>query len=466
MALSVGLDVAVTALRAQQVGVDVTSHNIANANTPGFTRQEARMAALIASGGVLDGHGSVKPGRGVEAIDIARIRDAFVDFRLRETFQTLGRFQAESEALAQAEVIFREPGEGSLSAQFSRFWNAWRELANTPESTTARATLLADAEALVTQLQWAQDALRGLQRDVDGQIQAVVTRVNGLATEIAALNTEIMKVEATGRTASDLRDRRDLRLDEIAQLGNVAITEVAGGAVNVVLGGRQIVSGNIAERLITTVNPANFNYVDVRFETDNSLVNLTSGELFGLVNARDTGLAKPIADLNTLAGALITQVNAVHTTAFGLDNTTGEAFFTGTDAASIGANAVLAADANKIGAASAANLPGDASKALAMADLENALVMNGGAATLGEFYAGAVSALGVAIQGARAAAENEEFLAQHLRTMRESVAGVSLDEELANLIKFQRAFEAAARLISVIDSMLDTLINRTGVVGR
>ena len=233
-----------------------------------------------------------------------------------------------------------------------------------------------------------------------------------------------------------------------------------------VLGGRQIVSGNIAERLITTVNPANFNYVDVRFETDNSLVNLTSGELFGLVNARDTGLAKPIADLNTLAGALITQVNAVHTTAFGLDNTTGEAFFTGTDAASIGANAVLAADANKIGAASAANLPGDASKALAMADLENALVMNGGAATLGEFYAGAVSALGVAIQGARAAAENEEFLAQHLRTMRESVAGVSLDEELANLIKFQRAFEAAARLISVIDSMLDTLINRTGVVGR
>ena len=246
-------------------------------------------------------------------------------------------------------MIFQEPGEGSLSSQLSRFWNGWRELSNTPESTTARATLLTDAEALVTQIQRSYEGLRGVQRNVDSQVGAVAAQVNGLADAIAKLNDQIVQIEGAGGNAGDLRDRRDLRLDDLAQLANVEIRERQGGAVSVVLGGREIVSGAAVERLITTVNPANLNYLDVRFASDNGLVTLTSGELFGLVTARDVGLAQPIADLNTLAGALITQVNAVHSAAFGLDNTTGEAFFTGTDAATIGVNTVLTANANKIG---------------------------------------------------------------------------------------------------------------------
>ena len=177
-------------------------------------------------------------------------------------------------------------------------------------------------------------------------------------------------------------------------------------------------------------------------------------------------LVKPINDLNTLTAALITQVNAVHQTGFGLDNTTATDFFSGTDAADIAVNPTLVADANKIAAASGASLPGDASSALAIADLQQALTMNGGTGTFEDFYNSAVGRLGVSIQEARSLAQNQEFLRAHLQTLRESVAGVNLDEEMTNLIKFQRAFEAAARLISVVDSMLETLINRVGLGGR
>lgn len=463
MGLSVSLDVATRALRAQQLGVDVVAHNIANANTPGFSRQELLLVPVV-RGGV--SNFSNEAGLGVDVATVRRIRDQFVDFQLREVMQTLGRFDAEARALEHVEVIFNEPSENGLSSLMADFWNGWRDLSNNPESAAARATVMSQSQLLVSAVRREHDQLRALQRDLDTQVVVGVADVNRLGAQVAVLNKQIIQIGATGANVSDMQDQRDLRLDELSRLVNTTMMAREDGSVTVIVGGRELVSGVRMNKLTTVSEPTNLGYRSVRWEADGSAVDLTSGAMFGQLQARDVGVAKPIADLNTLMAAVITQVNAVHTTAFGLDNTTGEDYFTGTDASDIGLNATLVADVTKIGAASAPNLPGDASKALAMADLQAALTMNGNTATFGDFYNASIGNLGVAVLEARSIASNQEFLRGHLDTMRESVAGVSLDEEMTNLIKFQRAFEAAARLISVVDSMLETLINRVGLGGR
>ncbi len=468
MGLSVSLDIATRALQVQQLGVDVTAHNIANANTQGYSRQAVHFTAevLAASGA---GGGSTllgESGRGVNASEIRRFRDQFVDFQIRDVLQLLGRYGAESQALAQAEVIVNEPTESGLGSLLANFWNSWRDLSNAPESAAARANVVAESGMLVTAIGRRHDQLRALQSDLDTEVQTIVAQINTLGAQIVDLNAQIVRMSAGGDNAGDLLDLRDLRLDDLSQLVNVTVTTRENGAISVLVGGRELVAGSQVYGLTTTPEPGNLGYHAVRWGADNVLTDVTSGKLFGLLQARDVSLVKPINDLNTLTAALITQVNAVHQTGFGLDNTTATDFFSGTDAADIAVNPTLVADANKIAAASGASLPGDASSALAIADLQQALTMNGGTGTFEDFYNSAVGRLGVSIQEARSLAQNQEFLRAHLQTLRESVACVNLDEEMTNLIKFQRAFEAAARLISVVDSMLETLINRVGLGGR
>ena len=467
MGLSVGLDIAITGLHASQLGVDVISNNIANAQTAGYSRQELRLEALVGSPTFASSDNLLQnPGRGVQAVDVRRVHDEFIAFRLRESLQTLGRYEAEANALTQAEVVLNEPGDNGLGAQFDQFWNGWRELSVAPELSTNRANLLAVADRLASQLQRSRGQLSQVQRDADGRVGILTDQINRAAEQVARLNLQIVQREAAGSSAPAERDKRDLLLDELAGAANVTVTELDNGAVNVVLGGRQMVFGDQAYLLTTVRDPANQNFLQVQWATDGVPADLTSGRLFGLISARDTHVQGTIDKLDTLASALITQVNTVHTASFGLDNTTGQAFFNGTDAATIVINPVLTAAPNKIGTAAAANLPGDASRALAIADLESALVMNAGTSSVGEFYASTVAGLGVAIGESRDFAENELVLADHLRTLQDSVAGVNLDEEMTNLLRFQRAFEAASRLINVIDEMLDTLINRTGLAGR
>ncbi len=468
MGLSVSLDIATSALRAQQLGVDVVSHNIANVNTPGFSRQELQLASEVSPLTGAQGRDSRlgQPGMGVNASEIRRIRDQFLDFQVREVLHSFGRFNAEAGALERAEVIFNEPSEGGLSNLLADFWNAWRELSNAPESTAARANVMAGSQTLVAAARQVHDQLRRLQSGLNGQVVLEVSEVNTLARQIAELNEQIVRVQVTGNNASDLQDQRDLRLDQLSRLVDTTVSERTDGAVSVVVAGQELVSGSVVNTLTTQVEPTNLGYRSVRWTADNAAAALSSGEVYGLLQARDVGVATTINDLNTLIATVITQVNSVHQAGFGLDNTTAEDFFTGADAADIGINPTLVADVNKIGAASGLNLPGDASNALAIADLQFALTMNAGTATMGDFYNAAVGRLGASIVEARSIADNQRFLRDHLETLRESVAGVSLDEEMTNLIKFQRAFEAAARLITVVDSMLETLINRVGLGGR
>lgn len=465
MGLSIGLDTAVKALRVHQLAVDVASHNISNANTPGFSRQRAMLRPIGLMGADRYSRDSLlgRAGMGVEAKDVQRVRDQFLDYQVRGAISQNAQFSALASGLGQTELVFNDPTDEGMSATLGKFWAAWHDVVNDPESPAARTTLVHATETLTARFQRADAALAVQRQDLDRGVGSIGDEINQASTEIATLNLQIKQVELNGERANDMRDRRDLLLDRLSSLAQVTYAEQGDTTVTVYLGSHELVTGNTSRDLKTVSDLGNPGMTKLQFVIDDSDVATTSGKLRGILDARDVGIPAVQAKLDLLAAGLITNINAIHATGFGLDNTTGLNFLTGADAGTMAINAVVAANPHQIGAASAANAPGDGSIALAIANLQQATLMAAGSETFDEFYANTVSVLGADVSRAQGMGESADLMNSHLEGMRQSIAGVNIDEEVTNLNSAQHAYNAAARCITVIDSMLDTLINRMGV---
>jgi flagellar hook-associated protein 1 FlgK len=457
-----GLDLALRALHAQQAGLDVTNHNVANANTPGFSRQRVHIVATtpFSEPGLNRPGGPGQLGTGAVAQSIRRIRDIFVDLQYRTEVGAGAQAQVTQDALEEIEVILNEPSDTGVQNLLQEFFQSWQDLANSPADGAARAAVIQQATALAEAFNRASVRLTAVQADLNSQILPRVDRINQISAQIDDLNRQIVQVEVTGQNANDHRDTRDALLDELSKLVPITVTENPTGSINVSINGHNLVSLGNVETLTTTPTGAG-GMLQVRFGSDSSLVNITSGELKGLIDTRDITVPGYLAQLDTIASNLITAVNAVHTTGYGLDNVTGRPFFSGTSAATMAVDAVIAADPQRIATAAAANQPGDSSIALAIAQLRTTMASPPESA-----YASLIATLGVDSRNAQDKVANQETLVQLLSRRREDVSGVSLDEEATNMIRFQRAYEAAARLMTAFDEMLDTLVNRTGIVGR
>ncbi len=468
MGLSLGLDTAVKALRAHQLAVDVASHNIANANSPGFSRQRVLLRPMGIDGSDHFTRDALlgRTGFGVDAHDVNRVRDIFLDFQARSALSSRAQSDAYSTAISQTELVFNDPSDEGLSGLVDAYFAAWHDVVNDPESGPARTTLVNAATTLTTRLQRAHANLQTQRQDLDRRIGGEADKVNAASHEIAQLNFQIKQVELSGDMANDLRDRRDLLLDQLASLGPISYTEQPDHSVTVYFGNHELVTGNIARDVDAIPDIANPGFTKLVFAMDGEPVQATGGEIKGLLDARDTAIPGVTAKLNALASGFITSVNALHAAGFGLDNSTGLAFFTGTDASNIALNGTLAANPNKIAAATAAGSPGNGANALAIADLQLAQTMAAGTATFGEFYGDMVSVLGADVSRAQGLSESGTLLVNHLDSLRLSVQGVNIDEEVTNLNSAQHAYQAAARVITAIDQMLETLISNTGVVGR
>ncbi|MGE5596182.1 MAG: flagellar hook-associated protein FlgK [Hyphomicrobiales bacterium] len=468
MALSIGLDTAVKALRAHQLAVDVASHNIANANSPGFSRQRVNLRPLGIDGSDHFTRDALlgRTGFGVDASDVNRVRDLFLDFQQRQALGSQSQYEAQADALSKAEIVFNDPSDEGLSGVMSAFWNAWHDVVNDPESSAARTTLVNTTTTLTARLQRAYNDLETQRKDLNFQVDNIAGEINAKATEIAQLNFQIKQVELSGDQANDLRDRRDLLVDQLAELGQVTYTEQPDKSLTVYFGSHELVTGNTAREVQSVPDAANPGMRKLQFVMDGEDVTTTTGKLRGVLDARDADLPALISKLDTLAQQLITSVNADHATGYGLDNSTGLGFFTGTGAADISINATLASDPSKIAAASGPDKPGDGSVALQIADLQKATPMGGGTQSFDEYYGNLVTVLGADVNRVKGLAKSGEMLTSHLESLRQSVQGVNIDEEVTNLNAAQHAYEAAARVITTIDEMLDTLINRTGLAGR
>jgi flagellar hook-associated protein 1 FlgK len=461
------LNAATLGLAAQQVAIETTSHNIANANTPGFSRQDVILRTTdpytvpTASGLATTG----QVGTGVEVTAIRRLRDLFLDGQIRLQNGKQGEQQAIRDALKQIEVIFNEPSTSGMATMLSRFFNAWQEVANKPEDRAIRAALVEEARNFAATAQRNNAQLTQIRTDINQQIQLKTAEVNSIAGRIAALNAQISQVEGVGQQPNDLRDQRDLLLDQLSKLVQISQATNANGSVNVFIGSSALVLGNDA--LLLTNGTNSNGDTTVLWASTGAAVTLNSGELQGLITARDGTLADQQTAFNLLISTIITEVNALHATGYGLTDTVApnRAFFSGADASTIAVNPAVAADPGLVAAAAAANLPGDNSIALAIAKLRDGLTMSSNTATFHMFYQSITSTLGTAARQAGTAAENQRALVNLLIQRKQSVAGVNLDEEATNLIKYQHAYQAAARVVSAVDEMLDRIINGMGRVG-
>lgn len=459
MSMSISLNTAVQALLAQQMALDTTSHNISNASTPGYSRQRARLEALP---GAYVNDGLPHPGYGVQVVDISRVRDIFADYQLRGQLASGAQFDTETQALTSIENLMAEPGSAGMRAALDQFFNAWRDLSNNPESGPARIAVIQAGQTLSMAANRLGNSLVQQRTDANNRIGASITEVNGLTAQIARLNEQIVPMRMSGTSTGDLEDQRDAALDRLAQLMNITYVEVDNGSIEVSVGGHPLVTRNISFAIEGVPNALNANYLDLRFVGDTIPLNVARGEIRANLDMRDSYVPARITELDTLVARIISDVNTAHAAGYGLDGVTGRAFFAGTSAANVAVNAAVAANTNFVAASrTAAGVPGDAGNALALADLQYARVLNGSTQTYNDYYGSVVSGIGVSLREATSRSEAQALVVEQLNAAREGAKGVNLDEEMVQLVQFQRAYQAASKLIQVVDEMLDTLINRT-----
>lgn len=456
MPISVGLNSAVRALLVHQQAMDAVAHNVANVNTPGYSRQRVHLGAVAPAG-------SSGVGNGVELLGLERVRDLFVDYQLRAQSHGGGEFQARADSLGLVELAFGEPSDAGLRAILTQFFNSWRDLANAPGQSAARSAVVQAGETLAFAANRIAASLVDIRADANTRTAAAVGEVNGLAQQVALLNARIIEVRGSGDPASDLTDQRDLALDRLAQLTDMQVMQHEDGHVDVFVGGRALVQGVTANAIELDRDPGNNDFFTLRWTSDGVAVRVASGEIGGLLHQRDVDIPARLADLNTLVGQVIADVNAVHEAGFALDGvTTGTAFFTGTDAQTIGVSAAVRTNLGLIAAAVQAGAAGDGSGALAIADLQSATNLTGGSETYDAYFNGMITRLGVAVRHARHTATTQQATVQHLSQLRDSVSGVNLDEEMVNLVQYQRGYEAASRVIRSINDILDELMRMLG----
>jgi flagellar hook-associated protein 1 FlgK len=434
-----GLQTALRGLLAQQRSLDVTSHNVANASTVGYSRQEAVLAASralpIDAGALQDGSGAAL-GSGVDVLAYRRVRDGFLDLQYRTQATRLGGLAAQARGLEGVEVALAEPGETGIGAQLAAFWSAWDDLANAPESEATRQVLIEHARALAGGIATLDAQMQTAAAQAEAEYAAIVGaggEVGQIAGEIAALNETIRGSVAAGIEPNDLYDRRDVLLDQLSALGRVSVTDPGDGTIEVAFG----------DAALPLVEATAVNWPQALSEPGGKL-----GALLGL--SGPTGnVAAYRADLDAVAQDLAEAVNALHTSGG------GPAFFTFTpgSAASTLAVAVSATEVETSTTAAA----GANDIALAIAALR--------AGAPDQAYAALVSRIGSEVSEVRRGEANAEALVEAVEDRRQSNSGVSLDEEMTNLIRFQRAYQASARAMTTIDEGLDVLINRTGRVG-
>ena len=440
-----GVETALRGILAQQRALQVTTHNITNAGTAGYTRQKADM---VASTPYDTGNGLV--GAGVDIQGYQRVRDNFIDIQLRAQTMKTGYAQARQEGLQQVSGALSEPGDNGINSLLAKFFSSWQDVASAPENDAARSALVQSTQGLATGFRDLADQIGVVKSQTGLAVTDTIAQVNSMGTRIAALNATIAGAQSTGNLPNDLLDQRDALLDNLGSLTNTSWTLYADGTTDVMVGGGALVTGGTATTLL-----------------ESDFTSLSSGKLAALVGLRDTTLPGYLASLNTIAKSLADKVNAQHALGFNLDTgASGGAFFTytpGSEATTLGLSAAIIANPRLIAAsdtvpASAGAQSGNGANAIAIAALMSDV-------TIGGSYVQLVNTIGSDTKEATRELANSTALAGTLEARRQSISGISLDEEMTNLIKFQRGFQAASRALNAMDDMIDLIITRTGRAG-
>jgi flagellar hook-associated protein 1 FlgK len=545
MSLTGTLNIAKTALLASQKAIGVVSHNIANADTEGYSRQRSSFLSLatINVGGLLFG-------TGVEVSSVKRVYDAFQQAQLIDSYSQYARYQYKEATLNQIEYLLNDLGGTGLLDEIDDLFASFGDLSNNPSSYAERAVVLSRGEQLADGFRNVDTNIRSDLVDINQQMEALVFNVNTLSSQLASLNYEIAISEAGGQNAdaNDLRDKRDMVINDIARIIDINTLENDVGQIDVYLsGGGFLVTGVEVGVLTLSTNadyPIGYDLVSHGTVMNDKIV---GGALKGLIEAADYN-REVLGKLDLLAATIVRDVNVQNQAGYGLDSTTGNDFFsapgvytrantTNSGGAQVTASSVTnlagltfndyeirfadatnyvvvnittnsvtatgsytsgnaitfdglsvtvtdntgtplagdvytisstrdaarsismgITDTDKIAAsATLATLPGDNTNALALAALKDFSSISGN--TFSEYYAQIVADIGIELNTAASNAEARERIVQQMEVQRASISGVSMEEEAVELIKLQRAYEAAAQLMRTVDEMYDTLLN-------
>lgn len=468
-----GLEIARRALFVNRSLIDITSHNVANANTEGYSRQEGLVVTTppisLPSIGIL--------GTGARLSYIRRVRNEFLDIQYRDENRIKSYWDDLKSSLEEIEYILGEPTDNGLASTLSSFWNSWQELSVNPESMSVRGALREKAQTLVSFLAHLRSELVLQREQLNKDLEIQVNSVNDIAVQIGALNEEIKRAYIRGQSPNDLLDKRDLLLDKLSELVDfdVTINEVGEAIINI--------RDHLLVGINNTVYKMKVSDGRVLWEDGPDVyLGNEQGKISSIIYVRDNivGIANDsgyeyetgyIGIIDRLTAVIYERVNEIHRSGYGLDNSSGIEFFSlidagkGIVATNVKINDLILEDLSKIASASIIDAPGDGSNALKISKISEEFLIDG-SFTVEDYWRNQISMLGIISQRANLISNNQKSLVDAINSKREETSGVSIDEEVINMIRYQQAFSAASRILTTLDEMLSILIERTGVVGR
>lgn len=450
-----GINMASNALRGFQRALDTTGHNIANVNTPGYSRQTVEFGQSTP----LEFHsnGTRYIGQGVHVTAIARVRDAYLDRSYAASLSQGGKYATLAKGIGQIEKIYNEPSDTGISAALEQFFNSWSALGSNPGDPSVLSQVQSSGQTLADRIRRTYADLSSLEADATKQIETSVARIDTLSKTISDLNRDIKLAYSTGGHANDLMDRRDAALAELSGLVNVRHEVFEDGSYVVYAG-----TARLVDQARSYAFPPNFDTSTGTFTDGVSTVSVTTGELAGHLMTI-TRIQGEKSDLDTLANELRAQVNALHRTGINSLGTTDIRFFneTATDpqngAIDFNVSSEVKADSHAI-SSGISGAPGDGGLALSIASARDQTMVGLGNRTFSRYYQAMVDKVSGDAAYAKAATETESAILTQIANQQQAVSGVNLDEEMTNMMQFQRSYQALARALTVFDQVTEDLI--------
>jgi flagellar hook-associated protein 1 len=446
-----GINLATRALLSHQRALEVTGQNIANVNTPGYSRQVAITRALPGPIEGLDRAGNpIAPGGGVDVALVQRTHAAWLDRAAGQLTAQWGQAGIDERSAGQVESLLAEPSEAGVQSTIGRFLTAFSNLANRPEDRAAREGVVRAGAEVATRFEQLTQGLDAIREDVRSQARENVTAINELARQVADLSQVIGHAQTAGAQPNELLDQRDQLLQELTQRAGATYSGQTTGEVVVSIGGVTLVQGQHVQPL----DLAPGSTLAVVAKGSGTAVTVPGGELHAEQEWVNTVLPQYRARVETVRDGFAAAVNAAHQSGKDATGTPGQPFFTADAGGNLLVNAALQADAQKVVAGD--GTAGSGSVALTIANIGNV----GG--TVLPPYQTLVADIGAGSADSQRNREQIQASLQQVQTVQASESGVNLDEELAQMVSLQHAYAASARLLSAYDDMLSTLIQRTG----
>lgn len=449
--MGLNFNVSYSGISAAQKAIQVVQTNMANANTPGYARQEL---GLSVNNGLAGGGINAEIGNGVISKQVNRIVDDFLIDQARGQQGEVGYYSSLRSSLSSIENVFSETSEGSISKLLSGYFNSWEEISKSPEESSYRYALVTQSQNLTAKLNSVDEKLAAIKKTADDDIRMETSKINSLTKKIADVNDKIN--QSAMERPNSLLDERDRYINELATYVDIKVsTNIQNDRiVDVKVGGIAIVTGTKNVEINTMVESTSN---ELTLLAGNSPLVINNGSLKANLEVRNKYIPQYQGELNQFVGTLLSEVNKVHSTGFGLDNSTGLNFFVGTGSNTIKVNPLFSTNPEKIATSSKADAAGNSDISKAIVALKDANIMTNGSSNPIASYNGFSIQMATELNIVRDNEVVHESILARVEEQKQSIQGVNVDEELANLLRFEHYYAANSKVMSTIDKVYDLL---------